>query len=153
MQKIDFAQTLDQLVNEDPRYHRDAYLFLRDSLDYTIKLRKKNKIETGAQHVRGPELLEGFRLFSLKEFGPMVPTVFGYWGLERCEDVGAMVFNLIRVGVFGKNEQDSLEDFKGGYDFHEAFVVPFLPTPVEKVAQTTAAASEPAAPEPVERGK
>jgi hypothetical protein len=38
-----------------------------------------------------------------------------------------MVFNLIGAGVFGKTEQDSIEDFKNVYDFEEAFVKPFAP--------------------------
>jgi uncharacterized repeat protein (TIGR04138 family) len=38
-----------------------------------------------------------------------------------------MVFNLIGAGIFGKTEEDSIEDFKSVYDFHEAFVKPFEP--------------------------
>jgi uncharacterized repeat protein (TIGR04138 family) len=41
-----------------------------------------------------------------------------------------MVFNLIRVNIFGRTDTDSIEDFKGGYDFHEAFVAPFIPEKV-----------------------
>ena len=71
------------------------------------------------------------RLYALKEFGPMVPTVFSYWGIRSTEDFGHMVFNLIEAGIFGKTEEDSIEDFKNVYDFQEAFVKPFAPpTPV-----------------------
>jgi uncharacterized repeat protein (TIGR04138 family) len=35
MQKIGFAEALDSIVSSDRRYHRDAYVFLRDALDYT----------------------------------------------------------------------------------------------------------------------
>lgn len=125
MQKVGFTEALDTVVAADARYTRDAYIFLRDALDFTIKQKKKNKEETGSRHVSGPELLEGIRQFALKEFGPMVPTVFEYWGVRKCEDFGQMVFNLIKAGVFGKTDSDSLEDFSGGYDFHEAFVKPF----------------------------
>ena len=38
-----------------------------------------------------------------------------------------MVFNLIGAGIFGKTEEDSIEDFKNVFDFHEAFVKPFEP--------------------------
>jgi uncharacterized repeat protein (TIGR04138 family) len=38
-----------------------------------------------------------------------------------------MVFNLIGAGIFGKTEEDSIEDFKNVYDFGEAFVKPFAP--------------------------
>jgi uncharacterized repeat protein (TIGR04138 family) len=125
MQKIDFGEKLEDIVRQDPRYDREAYLFLRDSLDFTVKARKKAKEID--QHVTGQQLLEGIRQYALKQFGPMVPTVFDYWGVRCGEDFGEMVFNFIRVGLFGKTESDSLEDFRNGYSFHEAFVVPFLP--------------------------
>jgi uncharacterized repeat protein (TIGR04138 family) len=38
-----------------------------------------------------------------------------------------MVFLLVEAGAFGRTENDSVEDFEVGYDFHEAFVAPFLP--------------------------
>jgi uncharacterized repeat protein (TIGR04138 family) len=38
-----------------------------------------------------------------------------------------MVFNLIRIGIFGKTEADTIEQFQNGYDFEEAFVAPFRP--------------------------
>ncbi len=83
------------------------------------------------RHVTGPELLDGVRQYALKEFGPMVMTVFDSWGIHSCEDIGHMVFNLIGAGIFGKTEQDSIEDFKNVYDFEEAFVRPFAPAKPE----------------------
>jgi uncharacterized repeat protein (TIGR04138 family) len=127
MQKIGFAEALDSIVASDPRYQRDAYVFLRDSLDFTTKQQKKIKGAT-VRHVSGPELLEGVRQYALKEFGPMVMTVFDNWGVHSCEDIGNMVFNLIGAGIFGKTEEDSIEDFKNVYDFEEAFIKPFAPT-------------------------
>lgn len=126
MQKIGFAEALDSIVASDPRYPRDAYVFLRDALDFTTKQQKKIK-GASVRHVAGPELLEGVRQYALKEFGPMVITVLSYWGIRRCEDIGNMVFNLIGAGIFGKTEEDSLEDFKSVFDFDEAFVKPFTP--------------------------
>ncbi|HEV3408918.1 MAG TPA: Minf_1886 family protein [Chthoniobacterales bacterium] len=126
MQKIGFAEALDSIVAADPRYTRDAYVFLRDALDYTTKQQKKAKGAT-VRHVAGPELLEGVRQYALKEFGPMVLTVFSSWGIRCCEDIGHMVFNLIGAGIFGKTEEDSIEDFKAVYDFQDAFVKPFQP--------------------------
>lgn len=126
MQKIGFAETLDSIVATDPRYGRDAYVFLRDSLDYTTKQQKKLK-GAPVRHVAGPELLDGVRQYALKEFGPMVVTVLSYWGIRNTQDIGHMVFNLIGAGIFGKTDEDSLEDFKNVYDFNEAFVKPFAP--------------------------
>src|SRR3982751_1883357 len=126
MQKIGFAEALDSIIAGDPRYARDAYVFLRDALDYTTKQQKKAK-GTTVRHVSGPELLDGVRQYALKEFGPMVMTVFDNWGIRSCEDIGNMVFNLINAGVFGKTDEDSIEDFKNVYDFENAFVKPFAP--------------------------
>lgn len=129
MQKIGFAEALDVILAQDPRYDREAYIFLRDALDFTIKQQKKNK-EEPTRHVTPEQLLDGVRNYALKEFGPMVPTVFDYWHLRNCHDIGEIVFNLIRSGVFGKTDSDSIEQFKKGYSFHAAFVEPFLPAPV-----------------------
>ena len=125
MQKLDFGEKLEDIVRQDPRYDREAYLFLRDALDFTIKARKKAREPD--QHVTGQQLLDGIRQYALKQFGPMVPTVFEYWRVRCGQDFGEMVFNFIRVGIFGKTDTDSLDDFKGGYSFHDAFVAPFLP--------------------------
>jgi len=126
MQKIGFAEALDTIVASDRRYQRDAYVFLRDALDFTTKQQKKIKGAT-VRHVAGPELLDGVRQYALKEFGPLVVTVFDNWGIHCTEDIGNMVFNLIGAGIFGKTEEDSIEDFRNVYDFEEAFVKPFAP--------------------------
>lgn len=136
MQKIGFAEALESVVANDPRYQRDGYIFLRDALDFTTKQQKKVKGVT-VRHVTGPELLDGVRQYALKEFGPMVMTVFDSWGIRSCEDIGHMVFNLIAAGVFGKTEEDSIEHFKNVYDFGEAFVTPFAPAKPESAKKPT----------------
>jgi len=124
MQTTPFQEAVEAVSREDGRYHPEAYLFLRDSLEATIKRRKKAKKEVGG-HVAAPELLEGFRLHALSEFGPMAMTVLEYWGVKSCDDVGQMVFNLVTAGVFGKTDEDTPESFSGGFDFLSAFVRPF----------------------------
>ena len=136
MQKIGFAEALESIVANSPRYHRDGYIFLRDALDFTTTQQKKIK-GVSVRHVTGPELLDGVRQYALKEFGPMVITVFDSWGIQSCEDIGHMVFNLIGVGVFGKTQEDSIKDFKNVYDFKEAFVRPFAPTKAETAKPPT----------------
>src|SRR5438477_12733056 len=126
MQKIGFAEALDSIAASDPSYQRDDYAFLRDALDFTTKKQKKVK-GVSVRHVTGPELLDGVRQYALKEFGPLVMTVFDNWGIHSCEDIGNMVFNLIGAGVFGKTEEDAIQDFKNVYNFKEAFVTPFAP--------------------------
>ena len=141
MQTVSFEQIVDKIVSQDPRYHRDAYDFVREALDHTQKLIHKDPRTDQPKkerHVSGQQLLAGIRDYALEQFGPMVPTVFEEWGVRRCEDFGEIVFNLVDNGngLFGKTEQDSRADFAGGYDFAEAFRKPFLP------AQKTAKAEE-----------
>ena len=126
MPKTGLLQALDELLENDPRYAHEAYVFLKEALEFTLK--QKRKIRTNeVTHVTPAELMDGVRLYALREFGPMVPTVLEYWGVKACGDVGAMVFNLINAGVLGKNESDTIEDFQNGFEFQTAFVDPFLP--------------------------
>ena len=125
MDQTKFDAALNEVIATEPRYDRASYLFLRDALDFTLKERKKATGETG--HVTGQQLLDGVRRYALKQFGPMVVTVFEYWGIHCTEDFGHMVFALVKVGIFGKTDTDSLADFQDVYSFHEAFVAPFLP--------------------------
>jgi uncharacterized repeat protein (TIGR04138 family) len=121
-----FNEVVEQIIERDPRYGKEAYIFLKEALEFTIKQKKRGKTEAGS-HVNASELLDGFRQLALKEFGPMVMTVLEYWGVRTSFDVGQMVFNLIGAGVFGKTESDSVDDFDQALDFHVAFVSPFAP--------------------------
>ncbi len=124
-----FSATVDSIVAENPRYERDAYLFVRDALEYTTKQQKKKAASAAPVecHVSGQQLLEGVRQYALQQFGPMVLTVFEHWRVRSCEDIGHIVFNLIEAREFGKSDHDTLEEFRRGYDFHDAFVKPYRP--------------------------
>ena len=127
MQKLNFAEAVDEIARVDGRYDRDAYYFVREGLDFTIKMLKKANSHGAGRHVSGQELLDGLRRYALEEFGPMAKTVFAYWGVKQCEDFGEIVFRMVDKGILGKTEEDTLEDFKSGYDFDEAFVKPYQP--------------------------
>src|SRR5205809_6716631 len=111
MQKIGFTEALDSIVASDPRYQREAYIFLRDALDFTTKQQKKLK-GAAVRHVAGPELLEGVRQYARREFGPMALSVLSDCGVNRCEDSGHMVFNRIGARCVGKIDEESIDDFK-----------------------------------------
>lgn len=118
------------MVAKDSRYHRDAYLFVRDALDFTKTTfadRRKSLQATEQLHVTGQELLAGIRTYALAQFGPMTMTVLEEWGLTRCEDFGEIVFNLVEAGLLSKTDSDSRQDFQGGYSFEDAFRNPYLP--------------------------
>jgi len=126
MQEVSLDEVLEQILAKDARYQRDAYLFVKDALDYTQKL----AVKTGPgkmRHVTGQELLAGIRTYALEQFGPMTLTVFAEWGIHSCHDFGEIVFNMVESSLLAKTEHDSREDFKDGYDFEEAFRKPFQP--------------------------
>ena len=127
MQNQSFEEVLDGLVADDPRYQRDAYHFVREGLDYTQQQISKGE-EGKVRHVSGQELLVGLRGYALEQFGPMALMVLTEWGVWRCEDFGEMVFNMVEHELLARTKEDSREDFKGGYDFLDAFRKPFLPT-------------------------
>ena len=127
MHEIDFDEELAKMLAKDARYTRDAYLFVRDALDYTQKnIVKENSGQV--RHVSGQDLLGGIREFALAQFGPMTITVLEDWGIRSCGDFGEIVFNMVECSLLAKTEKDTREDFTGGYDFDEAFRKPFLPS-------------------------
>lgn len=133
MEQNQFLEAVEDIFLEDSRFDREAYLFIRTSLDFTLqKVRKAEKIE--GRHLTAQELLEGFRTFSMAQFGPMTKLVLNHWGIYTTEDVGSVVFNLIKANVFGKTQQDDIKDFENGFDFDEAFVHPYLPPSKLKAA-------------------
>jgi uncharacterized repeat protein (TIGR04138 family) len=97
MQEVSFEEALDFIRRADPRYQRDAYLFVREALDYTQKTMGKDG-RGRIRHVTGQELLAGIREFALNQFGPMAMMVLEEWGIRSCEDFGEIVFNMVETG-------------------------------------------------------
>jgi len=120
-----FEHAVEQIYARDPRIEKAAYYVLRDALDYTTE--KAQEEGSVTRHVSAAELLEGFKDYCLKEFGPMAATLFEEWNLTQCSDIGEMVFALIGEGIFSKQDSDNREDFSEVFDFKTTFVTPFLP--------------------------
>ncbi len=113
---------LERILKRDLRYTEEAYFFVREALDHTVR-----KLENH-RHISGKELLSGIREYALSEYGPVTKRVLSEWGINECIDFGHIVFNLVNEGLLGKTEEDSIDDFSGGYDFAEAFEQPFRPS-------------------------
>ena len=126
MHEINFDEAVEQILAKDPRFARDAYLFVREALDFTQKLIGREN-RGGIRHITGQELLDGIRQFALQQFGPMTVTVFEEWGVRSCRDFGDIVFNMVEISLLAKTDNDSRDDFQNGYDFTDAFCKPFLP--------------------------
>ena len=104
---------LREIVRKDRRYARESYRFVQRALEHAFELRKKR------EHVTGQELLEAIKGLAKKEFGLLAPTVFRTWGVNSTLDFGHIVFNLVVGDQMKKRPEDSLDDFREGFDFAE----------------------------------
>jgi len=126
MAHLTMDQAIAKLREEHPKYAPAAYHFIRRALDFSLRKLKRQDAERPA-HVSGKELLEGFRDLALEEYGPLAKTVLEDWGITKCSEVGEVVFQLVSMGVLGKNEDDRIDDFGELWSFAEAFDLPFRP--------------------------
>jgi uncharacterized repeat protein (TIGR04138 family) len=98
MQEAIFEEALELIQEKDPRYHRDAYRFVREALDHTQTTLPKPTARKHGKHVSGQELLAGIRDYAMQQFGPMAMLVLEHWGIRNCQDFGEIVFNMVESG-------------------------------------------------------
>ena len=122
----DYRERMAALLAEDARYAQDAYDFVREAVTFTVARLDLEGLPPGSRHVRGPQLLDGFREFAIQEFGPLALEILHEWGLRRTDDVGHIVFNLVRHELLGASEEDCQADFAKGFSFEEVFLQPFV---------------------------
>ncbi len=113
---IDKDKAILDIVERDDRYGAEAYHFVFEALDFTLKRRGG-----GRRHVSGVEIMEGVRLLALENFGFLATPVLFQWGVKSTADFGEIVFNLIGADLLQKTADDSREDFAGLFTFEEAF--------------------------------
>lgn len=119
---------LRKLALKDGRYAPEAFQFLYDSLDHAVRLAGREQAEGSDRHVTGQELLAGMRSYALTVFGPLAASVWRAWGIRDTLDWGRIVFLLVDEGLLNRQESDSIEDFRGGFDFDQAFVASYEPS-------------------------
>ena len=123
-----FHAGLAEVVRRDSRYTYEAYEFLYEALNHTQKMLGRlppDEAAEGAErqhHVSGPELLAGIRDLALREFGLMARTVLHMWGIQRTDDFGEIVFNLVEAGLMNKTDSDTRQDFHDVYNLDQALV-------------------------------
>lgn len=105
----------------DGRYHINAYRFVYEALDYTVKQLEKKR------HISGRELLEGIKNLALEQFGALALMVFDVWGVRKTADFGNIVFNLVEAQMMSRSDEDTREDFDNVYDFRQVFRIDSKP--------------------------
>jgi uncharacterized repeat protein (TIGR04138 family) len=112
---------LKEVVCRDGRYHVNAYRFVYEALDYTVKQLEKKR------HITGRELLEGIKNLALEQFGALAIMVFEVWGVRKTIDFGNIVFNLVEAELMSRSEDDAREDFEDVYHFRDVFRIDSKP--------------------------
>jgi len=115
MPRRHYIVDLTRIARADGRYVPEAYKFVLDGLDYELKRLSRRR------HLSGQELAEALRKLALRRFGMLARSVLESWGVRTTGDFGEIVYVLIRHGILRRRREDSKDDFKNVYDFHEAF--------------------------------
>ncbi|MCZ6596966.1 MAG: hypothetical protein O7B99_04950 [Planctomycetota bacterium] len=116
-----------ELALKDGRYSPEAFRFLFESLEYAIRLAGKEREQGAERHVTGQEVLQGMREFARNTFGPLAAQVWRSWGVHEAMDWGRIVFLLVEGGLLNRQDSDTIEDFRQGFDFEEVFVQQYVP--------------------------
>ncbi|MBQ2378816.1 MAG: hypothetical protein II295_00300 [Akkermansia sp.] len=117
-----FEKVIETLVERYPQYTEEAYEFMRAGMDAAAdRFCKDDK----SPHLSARELYLGACAYALEEYGPLAARVLEFWGIKSSRDFGNIVYNLIEVGVFGKQKGDSPEQFDTLPDLQQVLNTPY----------------------------
>ena len=127
----DETYSICDLVNQDPRYPFEAYMFVREALAFASDSMGLGSCQDdldfaetgpyGERHLTGQELCEAIRQYALNQFGYMAQIVLASWGICETRCFGDIVYNMIDAGLMKKSEQDRRSHFDDVFDFDEVF--------------------------------
>ena len=117
----DFLREIEDLAERDGRYKKEAYLFIYEALEHTVKRTHKSALSQDQRHVSGRDLLYGISEYGMSQFGPLTSSVFAHWGVHTTQDFGEIVFNLVKSSLMSKTDEDCIDDFIDVYDFEIEF--------------------------------
>ena len=116
------SEIIQDIVTKDARFAAAAYEFVCEAMDYAMDMKgRADDDERRSDGIFATELLEVIRTIAILRFGRAAKQNLHTWGVKHCEDIGEIVFRLSDAKIFGKLPSDRREDFRGGYDFDEAF--------------------------------
>jgi uncharacterized repeat protein (TIGR04138 family) len=129
---VSATSSLDRLLNEDPKNVARRLRFEEvaksigcsvDGLTFVVDAIReasgwKEADEYGAKHVCMAVRIHAVNYFNnQEEAGEMLAS----WGLKSGEDVGKIIFGLVRQGFMQSSPGDSIEQFSGLFDVEHLF--------------------------------
>lgn len=115
------------LAIQDGRYAPEAFRFLFEALEQAVRESERERPEGGARHVSGQQVLDSLRRLALDTFGPLGAEVWRRWGIQSTLDWGRIVFLLVDAGMLRRQDSDTIEDFRDGYDLDAELVTAYQP--------------------------
>lgn len=124
-ESVDLWDQITRISLENPRYRREAYLFVLQGIQWSFE-------QLGVRrHLSGEEFTELLVAFAREQYGELAPFVFEEWGVYRTADLGRIVYGLIEAGLMSRRPEDSLRDFEEVLDLQKALSDPdFVPGPL-----------------------
>lgn len=127
-----------EVVEHDGRYPLEAYAFLQEGLEFTVRRihgesASQPLVKTGRpdpRHVDGEQLCRGMRDLALARWGRLAKTVLNSWGVHGTRDFGEMVFVLVANEFLHQTDEDRLDHFENVFsfcDFERLYEVPRQP--------------------------
>lgn len=114
--------------NRAAEFPDEAFDFVREGLRHTARTlngraesEREADLNDPRRHITGQQLCMGLRDFATQRYGLLAGAVLGRWKIRRTEDFGTIVYALIDRGELRASERDTIDDFKGVFDFTETF--------------------------------
>jgi uncharacterized repeat protein (TIGR04138 family) len=115
------GKVLEEVVEAVGVYPAEAYLFVQNGLSHTVeKIHASQTDPNASRHVGGRQLCEGLRELALEQWGLLARVVLARWNITNTMDFGRIVFAMVQHDLLQKTDHDTLDDFRGVYDFASA---------------------------------
>jgi uncharacterized repeat protein (TIGR04138 family) len=142
------TKSLQEVADAVGLYPVDAYAFVQQGLTRAVHLvhgpeaeprpagadaSPKRRKPTGdgevSRHITGRDLCVGLRDEAWDRWGLLARTVLARWNVTSTLDFGRIVFALVEHQWLQKTDEDSIDDFRGVFDFRAALEADYRVTP------------------------
>lgn len=115
-------QAIEDVIQRDGRYPREAFAFLTEGLNRAVKkVHGDAELPAGKRHVTGGQMCQALRELAVEYWGLLAPLVLERWNIRATIDFGNMVYLLIEHDLMAKTDEDSIEDFRDCFCFADGF--------------------------------